>query len=106
MLASHEFMCGDRLCELALAAGLVRREPFGRGLGRRCEVDCLLHVNFQVLPTPAVTYVTEKACNLLCYAVLPGPIAGTSLSVATSRQPNGRATPARSQCSQSGAALQ
>lgn len=39
-------MCGDGLCELALAAGLVRREPFGRGLGRRCEVGCQLHVNF------------------------------------------------------------
>ena len=28
MLACHEFTCGDRLCELALAAGLVIREPF------------------------------------------------------------------------------
>jgi hypothetical protein len=28
MLASHEFTCGDRLCELALAASLVRRKPF------------------------------------------------------------------------------
>ena len=28
VFASHELTCGDRLCELALAAGLVRREPF------------------------------------------------------------------------------
>ena len=28
MLASHEFTRGDRLCELVLVRGLVRREPF------------------------------------------------------------------------------
>ena len=28
MLASHECACGDRLCELVLVRGLVRREPF------------------------------------------------------------------------------
>ena len=46
VFASHECACVDVLPELAVAAGLVRREPLGRGLGRRCEVDCLLHVNF------------------------------------------------------------
>jgi hypothetical protein len=51
VFASHECACVDVLPELAVAAGLVRREPLGRGLGRRCEVDCLLHVNVQGLNT-------------------------------------------------------
>ena len=46
MLASHECTCADMLWDLSLVAGLVRREPLGRGLDRRCEVGCLLHVNF------------------------------------------------------------
>ena len=49
VFASHECACVDVLPELAVAAGLVRREPLGRGLGRRCEVDCLLHVNIYPL---------------------------------------------------------
>ena len=47
MLASHECTCADMLWDLSLVAGLVRREPLGRGLDRRCEVGCLLHVNFE-----------------------------------------------------------
>ena len=31
MFASHECTCADGLCELAVVAGLVRHEPFGRG---------------------------------------------------------------------------
>jgi hypothetical protein len=51
VFASHECACVDVLPELAVAAGLVRREPLGRGLGRRCEVDCLLHVNIEAPKT-------------------------------------------------------
>ena len=51
VFASHECACGDRLCDLAVVQGLVRREAFGRGLGRRCEVGCLLHLNFEALNT-------------------------------------------------------
>ena len=47
MLASHECTCADMLWDLSLVAGLVRREPLGRGLDRRCEVGCLLHLNFE-----------------------------------------------------------
>ena len=47
MFASHGHTCGDGLCDLSLVTGLVRRELFGRGPGRRCEVGCQLHVNFE-----------------------------------------------------------
>ena len=49
MLASHECTCADMLRDLSLVAGLVRREPLGRGLDRRCEVGCLLHLNFSLV---------------------------------------------------------
>ena len=55
MLVSQEFTCGDRqtdrLCELVLVRGLVRREPFVHSSWSGGSDGLSVTVNFDVLNT-------------------------------------------------------
>ena len=57
---------------MPMAPSLVRREPFGSRLGRRCEDRCQLHVNFVqatkiFILTPSVTHAPPASGTLGFY---------------------------------------